>query len=148
MCPNACFGCMYKFSAWNSYKNVISGMYIFSRDYFGELAKRWWNSRLIHEWQAMVFVSLSSSLDAFKKLNTITYSYFWTTTQHFKKDWFAARWFGCAEYLSEYLSRNRWIICSGADYNKQITTCSSTYAKLRLDWIWQNRCNHPFHRYY
>ena len=62
----------------------------------------------------------------------------------FQKVWFAAKLLGWAEYLP----RSCWIICLGTNCNKQVTTSSLTYAKLKHDWIWQNRCRHPFHHYH
>ena len=40
----------YKFSAWNSQYKCDFRYHMFSRDYFGELVKRWWNNPLILNW--------------------------------------------------------------------------------------------------
>ena len=43
--PKHGFGHMYKVLAWNSHKKCDFWHFIFSRDYFGELAKLYWNKR-------------------------------------------------------------------------------------------------------
>ena len=44
VCPKPCFGHTYKVSAWNSRHKCYFWHCVFSRDYFGELAKRSWNN--------------------------------------------------------------------------------------------------------
>ena len=46
VCPKPCFRHTCKVSAWNSHQKYDFWHWIFSRDYFRELVKRWWNNPL------------------------------------------------------------------------------------------------------
>ena len=55
VCPMPCFGNTYKVSAWNSPHRCDFWHYIFSRDYLGELAKRYGNYPLTHADRCPIF---------------------------------------------------------------------------------------------